>query len=104
MFEDFSVASNLINASAEISNGNFSPDIGTISKGDIGQLQKKFLIMAGALKEREERHKAESETRLIQSEKQASVGKLAAGVAHEINNPLTAVLTFSSASGASRTA
>lgn len=86
--------SNLIRASAEISNGNFSPDIGAISKGDIGQLQKKFLIMAGALKEREERQKAESETRLIQSEKQASVGKLAAGVAHEINNPLTAVLTF----------
>ncbi|PIE66644.1 MAG: two-component sensor histidine kinase [Deltaproteobacteria bacterium] len=86
--------SKMISASAEISNGNFSPDIGTISKGDIGQLQKKFLIMAIALKEREERHKAESETRLIQSEKQASVGKLAAGVAHEINNPLTAVLTF----------
>ena len=86
--------SNLIRASAEISSGNFSPNIGTISRGDIGQLQKKFLIMAGALKEREERQRAESETRLIQSEKQASVGKLAAGVAHEINNPLTAVLTF----------
>ncbi|BHH84828.1 cache domain-containing protein [Desulforhopalus sp. 52FAK] len=84
----------LIRASSEISDGNFSPDIGPISKDDIGRLQKKFLKMAGALKDKEQRHKDEHETRLLQSEKQASVGKLAAGVAHEINNPLTAVLTF----------
>jgi two-component system NtrC family sensor kinase len=84
----------LIQASVEISNGNLSPDIGPISKDDIGRLQKKFLIMTAALKEKEKRHKVEDETRLLQSEKQASVGKLAAGVAHEINNPLTAVLTF----------
>lgn len=85
----------LIRASVEISKGNFSPDIKPISKSDMGILQREFLNMINALIEREKRQKEESEICLIQSEKQASVGKLAAGVAHEINNPLTAVLTFS---------
>ncbi len=84
----------LIRASIDISNGNFSPDIGPPSKGDMGVLQREFKIMTEALLEREKRQKEESESVLIQSEKHASVGKLAAGVAHEINNPLTAVLTF----------
>jgi len=35
------------------------------------------------------------ERELIQSEKLAAVGKLSAGIAHELNNPLTGVLTFS---------
>lgn len=33
---------------------------------------------------------------LIQSEKQASLGRMASGIAHEINNPLTGVLTYAS--------
>jgi C4-dicarboxylate-specific signal transduction histidine kinase len=37
----------------------------------------------------------ESQTRLIQAEKLASMGQMAAGIAHELNNPLGVVLMYS---------
>ncbi len=84
----------LIEASAEVSRGNLAPDIGPLSRSEIGVLQRTFREMLESLRRRDEARKAESETRLLEFEKQASIGKLAGGVAHEINNPLTGIFTF----------
>jgi two-component system NtrC family sensor kinase len=80
----------LIQASQQVREGSLNPDLGPPANSEIGVLQKAFSEMVAAMG----RRRAASELRIIQSEKQASVGRLAAGVAHEINNPLTGVLTY----------
>jgi two-component system NtrC family sensor kinase len=80
----------LIRASQQVTEGSLTPEIGPVSTGEMAVLQKTFKEMVAAMG----RRRAESQDRLLLSERQASVGRLAAGVAHEINNPLTGVLTY----------
>jgi two-component system NtrC family sensor kinase len=52
--------------------------------------------MGSTFEEIYERIRRETHLKLVRSVKLASLGQLSAGIAHEINNPLTAVLSYSS--------
>lgn len=60
---------------------------------EVSELAESFNRMMGYLKESEEERK-EMEERVRQADKLASIGQLAAGVAHEINNPLSMILGY----------
>lgn len=81
----------LIKASQAVSEEDYHIDIGPLSKDiEMAVLQETFLNMVNTVKKR----RLESQSKIFKSEKQASIGRLSAGVAHEINNPLTGVLTY----------
>lgn len=78
----------LLNATHQVSQGNLNYAVNDLSNDEIGKLGESFNNMTKKL--------SEARMQLFQSDKMASLGRLAAGVAHEINNPLTGVLTYSS--------
>jgi two-component system NtrC family sensor kinase len=103
----------LARGSERIASGNFDQPIPVRGQDEFGNLAQSTNTMMAALKKSrqeledwvatlgekvkertEELRLAEAE--VARGEKLAAIGQLAAGIAHELNNPLTGVLTFTS--------
>lgn len=101
----------LIAGTQEISSGNLDHTISIDTKDEIGRLARSFNEMTQSLRNAESLNRQWAGTleqrvrektdelkkiheQIVQIEKMASLGKLSATVAHELNNPLEAVLTY----------
>lgn len=86
---------NLVSASLELAKGDLSHRVEGMPEDAIGELGKAFNSMADAIEERDEQLKEYVKKKIMKSERLAMIGQLAAGVAHEINNPLGSILIYS---------
>lgn len=84
----------VVEMSRRVVAGDLSARVGIRPSGEMGLLCRAVDEMADAVAAREQQLKMATSRQIGQSEKLASIGRLAAGIAHEINNPLTGVLTF----------
>jgi len=85
----------LVKASHEVAHGNLDAQVTIRSNDELHELADTFNFMAAALKKRDEKLKEFTRKKIMESERLAIVGQLAAGVAHEINNPLQGIVTYS---------
>lgn len=77
----------LVEANRRLAQGDMKVRVQPYGNGELGMLGRSFNSMVETL------HETQQE--LLHKEKLASMGQLAAGVAHEINNPLGTILLYS---------
>ena len=91
----------LRNSAEAVGRGDYSRRVEAFSHDECGELATAFNQMTENVKvSREELEKTvetlkATQHQLIQSEKLSGIGEFVAGVAHELNNPLTSVMGFS---------
>ncbi|MBI5951440.1 MAG: cache domain-containing protein [Chloroflexi bacterium] len=87
--------STLAKASKQLAGGNLEARVPRSSNDELGDLADSFNFMADALRERDEKLKEFAKRKIMESERLALIGQLSANVAHELNNPLQGIVTYS---------
>jgi len=85
----------LVAASSEVAHGNLDARVEVESRDELRQLADAFNSMGAALKARDQQLKEFAKRKIMESERLAIVGQLAANVAHELNNPLQGIVSYS---------
>ena len=85
----------LVTASEAIMHGNLDARADVQSRDELRDLANTFNQMASALQKRDEQFKQFTVRKIMESERLALIGQLAANVAHELNNPLQGIVTYS---------
>ena len=85
----------LVTASNEVAQGNLNTKVELNTNDELHSLADSFNAMAEALKKRDDQIKEFATQRIMEAERLALVGQLSANVAHELNNPLQGIVTFS---------
>ena len=82
-------------ASEAIMHGNLNARADVQSRDELRDLALAFNAMAATLQDRDEQLKQFTMKKIMESERLALIGQLAANVAHELNNPLQGIVTYS---------
>jgi len=85
----------MVGAAREVAAGNLDTRVTIRANGELAELANAFNTMAATLKRRDERLKEFAKRKIMESERLAIIGQLAADVAHELNNPLQGIVAFS---------
>ncbi len=84
----------LAEASKEIARGNLEVRVERTSQDELGDLAESFNAMASSLQDRDTQLAEFTKSKIMESERLALIGQLAANVAHELNNPLQGIVTY----------
>ena len=85
----------LVTASKRVATGDLNARVQVETNDELHFLADSFNDMAASIQKRDQDLKEFATKKIMQSERLALVGQLSANIAHELNNPLQGIVTFS---------